>query len=45
MTRAEFATIITRGLGLVPEDTGVFSDVKSTEWYAGYIVRRTSTAS
>lgn len=37
MTRAEFATIITRGLGLVPEDTGVFSDVKSTEWYAGYI--------
>ncbi|MCQ2405701.1 MAG: S-layer homology domain-containing protein [Oscillospiraceae bacterium] len=37
MTRAEFATIITRGLGLVPEDTGVFSDVAPDKWYAAYI--------
>ena len=37
MTRAEFATIITRGLGLVEEDTKVFSDVSSDKWYAGYI--------
>lgn len=37
MTRAEFATIITRGLGLIEEDTKVFSDVSSDKWYAGYI--------
>ncbi len=37
MTRAEFATIVTRGLGLAEEDTGVFSDVTSDKWYAGYI--------
>lgn len=37
MTRAEFATIITRGLGLVPENTGVFTDVMPDQWYASYI--------
>ncbi len=37
VTRAEFATIITRGLGLKEETTGVFKDVPSTKWYAGYV--------
>ena len=37
MTRAEFAAIVTRGLGLAQKDTGVFSDVPSGAWYAGYI--------
>ncbi len=37
MTRAEFATIITRGLGLAARDTGVFSDVLPSSWYAGYV--------
>lgn len=37
MTRAEFCAIVTRGLGLTPEDTGVFTDVSSDKWYAGYI--------
>ena len=37
MTRAEFAAIITRGLGLTARDTGVFSDVPASAWYAGYI--------
>lgn len=37
MTRAEFATIVTKGLGLSPQDTGVFRDVKSDAWYAGYV--------
>ena len=37
MSRAQFATIVTRALGLTPEDTGVFSDVAASAWYAGYI--------
>lgn len=37
MTRAEFAAIVTRALGLVAKDTKVFSDVSSSKWYAGYI--------
>lgn len=37
MTRAEFCAIITRGLGLTPQDTRVFTDVPSDRWYAGYI--------
>jgi len=37
MTRAEFAAIITRGLGLTAKDTGVFTDVSSTAWYAGFV--------
>ena len=36
MTRAEFATIITRGLGLAAKDTGVFTDVSASAWYAGF---------
>jgi hypothetical protein len=37
MTRAEFAAIIVRGLGLTPKANGTFSDVPVTEWYAPYI--------
>ena len=38
ITRAEFAAIIVRALGLEP-GTGetTFSDVKSTDWYCGYV--------
>ena len=34
MTRAEFAAIIKRGLGLPEKNAGAFSDVPSSEWYA-----------
>ena len=37
MTRAEFATIITRGLGLTAKDSGVFTDVTDSSWYAGFV--------
>jgi hypothetical protein len=38
ITRAEFAAIIVRGLGLAPEDGTVpFADIKSGDWYAGYV--------
>lgn len=37
MTRAQFATIVTRALGLVPGTTNVFSDVPAGQWYAGYV--------
>ncbi len=38
ITRAEFAAIIVRGLGLKPEtDSTAFSDVKATEWYSSAI--------
>ncbi|MBO9599495.1 MAG: S-layer homology domain-containing protein, partial [Cohnella sp.] len=38
ITRAEFAAIIVRGLGLKLEDGGAaFSDVKATDWYSGAI--------
>ena len=38
ITRAEFAAIMVRALGLVPGtgETG-FSDVKASAWYAGYV--------
>lgn len=42
MTRAEFAAIVTRGLGLSPETTSIFTDVASSAWYAGYIGTATS---
>lgn len=35
MTRAQFAGIISRGLGLKAEGSGGFSDVASSAWYAG----------
>jgi hypothetical protein len=38
ITRAEFAAIIVRGLGLAPEDGTVpFADIKSGDWYAGFV--------
>ncbi len=37
MTRAEFAAIIVRGLGLAPSVTSHFRDVDPEKWYAGYI--------
>ena len=37
MTRAEFATIIARGLGLAQKETTVFNDVTSKDWFFGYV--------
>jgi len=38
ITRAEFAAIIVRALGLMPEDGPVpFTDIKSGDWYAGVV--------
>ncbi|WP_378046558.1 S-layer homology domain-containing protein [Cohnella cellulosilytica] len=38
ITRAEFAAILIRGLGLRPNSAaGNFSDVKTTDWYSGAI--------
>lgn len=37
MTRAEFAAIVVRALGLTPEESGQFSDVPAGVWYAGYV--------
>lgn len=37
MTRAEFAAIVVRALGLEPAAKNVFSDIKPGAWYAAYI--------
>ncbi len=37
MTRGEFASIITRGLGLSAKATHVFADVPANSWYAGAV--------
>lgn len=38
MTRAEFATILVRGLGLKPNNsTSAFADVQATDWYHGAV--------
>lgn len=37
LTRAQFATLVVRALGLTPEVTDQFTDVKSTDWFAGYV--------
>ncbi len=37
MTRAQFAAIVIRGLGLAENGTGAFSDVPPDRWYAGYV--------
>ncbi len=37
MTRAEFATITVRALGLEAKGRDVFSDVKKTDWYYGFV--------
>ena len=37
MTRAQFATIVVKALGLAPEAGEIFSDVPAAAWYAPYI--------
>ena len=37
MTRAEFATIVSRGLGLKEKSTGAFDDVTKKDWFFGYV--------
>ncbi len=37
MTRAEFAAVIVRGLGLPEITESVFVDIPSDRWYAGYV--------
>lgn len=37
MTRAEFAAIVVRGLGLTPKEASLYTDVSSSAWYAAYI--------
>ena len=37
MTRAQYATIIVKALGLTPKASGKFTDVASDKWYAPYI--------
>jgi hypothetical protein len=37
MTRAQFAAIVVRALGLTPKSSGVFSDVAADQWYAPYV--------
>ena len=37
MTRAQFAAIVVRALGLTPKADSVFTDVTSDKWYAAYV--------
>ncbi|MGM9578456.1 MAG: S-layer homology domain-containing protein, partial [Evtepia sp.] len=37
MTRAQFATIVVRGLGLPEKTSQVFDDVKAGDWFAPYV--------
>lgn len=37
MTRAEFATITVRALGLPIKNESVFDDVKTSDWYSDYV--------
>ena len=37
MTRAQYATIIVKALGLTPKANGKFTDVAADKWYATYI--------
>lgn len=37
MTRAEFATVVVRALGLKEKETTAFSDVRSHYWFNGYV--------
>lgn len=37
ITRAEFAAILVRGLGLSENNAAKFNDVKATDWYAGVV--------
>lgn len=37
MTRAEYCTIVVKALGLTPKANSAFSDVASTDWFAGFV--------
>ena len=37
MTRAQYATIVVKALGLTPKANGKFTDVAADKWYAPYI--------
>ena len=37
MTRAQFAAVTVRALGLTPKSNAVFSDVGAASWYAPYV--------
>ena len=37
MTRAEFAAIIVKGLGLSLKESGIFSDISENDWFFGYV--------
>ena len=37
MTRAQYATIVVKALGLVPKANGKFKDVAANAWYAAYV--------
>lgn len=37
MTRAEFAAVMVKALGLFPRINTTFHDVKSSDWFAGYV--------
>ena len=37
MTRAQFAAIVVRSLGLTPKYSGTFADAPSNQWYAAYV--------
>jgi hypothetical protein len=37
MTRAEFATIVVKALGLTAKANNVFTDVKAADWFAPYV--------
>lgn len=37
MTRAEFATIIARGLGLPQKNNAIFKDVTESDWFYNYV--------
>ena len=37
MTRAQFATITVKALGLTPKANGSFTDVKGADWFAPYV--------
>lgn len=37
ISRAEFAAIVVKGLGLIPEQRGIFEDVAVDAWYAPYV--------
>lgn len=37
ITRAEFAALVVRALGLLPQGSSSFSDVKSSDWFSGVV--------